>query len=143
MSRKIMIESKYSNYTVIELKKLAKERDIKGYSSMRKAELCFVLDNWNVANYDNSYHKDNVACDKILQFPPLKSILKKSKYVPSKQTSNKTISYPIFDIDRVKYAKRANKELEKEKKELVSRKIPIKIRFSKTISETIMSRQNF
>lgn len=157
-SRKIKLVElkKYCDeYTVLELKAFAKTRNIAGYSKMKKAELCEVLnikirppstqrETQNEVELPKkpmkqlapivlvtSSKKNPVTvtayikpCDvKNLVFPcTIKQgvFVDKEDWVEYQKLKQKTRS--LTRVDRVEYAKKANVELEIEKKALKAKK---------------------
>ncbi len=146
-----------TSYTVLELKSIAKERGLKGYSNKRKDELCALLD-IPVSNKSDSLHKSPVS---ILKKRPAEALTPVTLHVTSLQNNKKNtksieitvyikpcdrnklvfpcniklgevMDYPLGDYkksytDREAYARVANIELEKEKKKLRAKKNPSSI----------------
>jgi hypothetical protein len=164
-------------YTVLELKSMAKKRGLKGYSTMRKADLCVLLDIIDTPNVKspkklNTPHSE--APTSILKKRPTEALIPVTLHITQSPRSKNTehiknmehtkhteimvyikpcdrykLVFPcnikscvfmdqhIYDdykksyTDREEYARIANIELEKEKKELrAKRKSPKKIKFN-------------
>lgn len=154
------MSNNYANLTVVELKKIAKEKGVKGYSTMRKAELLEVV---KTSSYATNATKKTVAPKKtakpksILRKRPVDALLpisittntNKTFVIYIKPADHNKITFPCtiksgvvmnYDeigyekvkdrISREEYARLANIQLEKEKKMLQSKKVTRKVKFN-------------
>ena len=84
------------NYTVVQLKSIAKERGIRGYYKLRKAELIRVLEARRLVEQKTNIFDERIPCDPTL-------VLQPTPWRPSNITTKvKQKTHNFFTMQKIK-----------------------------------------